>query len=127
MFAEPRTWVDVESAVRAWARSLALPGVDERVFFGASHDTTAPQIVLQRIAGRDDDCLVQFDVWAGHKAQAAAIAAALATAADVLHRFTHEGVLLHGALVERIAWRPDPESDTPRYAVDVTFVATAAA
>ena len=124
MVAEPRTWVDAESAVRAWARE-ALPALDDRVFFGVSNDAAMPQIVLTRIAGPDDRCLIQFDVWAETKAAAAAIATELATAADALSRYTHETTLLLGARVESVRWQPDAESDTPRYVVDVTFTASA--
>ena len=124
MVAEPRTWVDVESAVRAWARE-ALPVLDGRVFFGASNDAAMPQLVLSRIAGPDDRCLVQFDAWAETKAAAAALAADLATAADALSRYAYEDTLLLGARVESVRWQPDAESDTPRYVVEVTFTASA--
>jgi len=124
MVAEPRTWVDVESAVRAWARD-ALPALDGRVFFGASNDAAMPQVVLIRIAGPDDRCLIQFDVWADAKAAAAALAADLATAIDAMGRYTHEDTLLLGARVESVRWQPDAESDTPRYVVEATFTASA--
>ena len=124
MVAEPRTWVDVESAVRAWARE-ALPVLDDRVFFGVSNDADMPQVALTRIAGPDDRCLIQFDVWGETKAAAAALAADLATAADALGRYTHDTTLLLGARVESVRWQPDEESDTPRYIVDVTFTASA--
>lgn len=124
MVAEPRTWVDVESAVRAWARA-ALPALDNRVFFGVSNEAAMPQVVLTRIAGPDDRCLIQFDVWGETKAAAAALAADIATAADALTRYLHESSLLLGARVESVRWRPDEESDTPRYVVDVTFTASA--
>ena len=124
MFAEPRTWVNVEDAVRAWARG-ALPTIDGRVFFGANNDAAMPQVGLSRITGPDDRCLVQFDVWAETKAAAAQLAADLATALDALGRYTHETTLLHGARVEGVRWLPDEESDTPRYVVEATFTASA--
>ena len=124
MVAEPRTWVDVESAVRAWARE-ALPALDGHVFFGASNDAAMPQVVLTRIAGPDDRCVIQFDVWAETKAAAAVLAAELATAADGLARYAHENTVLHGARVESVRWQPDEESDTPRYVVDATYTASA--
>ena len=126
MPAEAAVWVDVEGAVREWAREQAL-GVGERVFFGTNNATTDPQVILHRVAGTDGDCLIQFDVWAATKSAAAATAAALATAADALSRFTADGVLLHGAVVESVRWQPDEESDTPRYVVEVTFTASASA
>lgn len=124
MVAEPRTWVDVENAVRAWARE-ALPALDDRVFFGVSNDAAMPQVVLSRIAGPDDRCLIQFDAWAETKAAAAALAADLAAAADALTRYTHETTLLLGARVESVRWQPDEKSDNPRYVVDATFTASA--
>ena len=126
MVAEPRTWVDVEGAVRAWARE-ALPALSGRVFFGfnAAASPAYPQIVLFRIGGPDDRCLIQFDVWAASKADAALTAAELATAADALRRYAHGGALLHGALIDSVRWQPDQESDQPRYVVDVLFTATA--
>lgn len=124
MVAEPSTWVDVEDAVRAWARG-ALPAIDGRVFFGASNDAAMPQVVLSRIGGPDGRCLIQFDVWAKTKAAAAQVAASLATAIDALGRYTHDQTLLLGARVEGVRWLPDEESDTPRYVVEATFTASA--
>lgn len=118
MVAEAVVWVDVESAVRAWAREA----VTDRTFFGAAKGNE-PQIVLRRIGGPDSDCLIQFDCWASSKAAAATLAADLATAADALVRYEHDGVMLHTAVVESSRWLPDGE-DHPRYIVDVTFVAT---
>ncbi|MGE0133762.1 MAG: hypothetical protein AB7L91_06285 [Dehalococcoidia bacterium] len=123
MVAEARTWVDVESAVREWARDR-VASAERRVFFGANVSAPVPQIVLFRIAGPDDRCLIQFDVWGDSKAQAAATAAELATAADEVGRYTHDGVILHGAVVDSVRWQPDDESDQPRYVVDVMFTAT---
>ena len=124
MVAEARVHVDVEAAVREWARG-AVASVQRRVFFGPNNSAPFPQIVLFRIAGPDDRCLIQFDVWAESKAQAAAVAAELQTAADQLSRYAHGGVLLHGALVEGARWQPAEESDQPRYIVDLTVFATA--
>lgn len=124
MIAEPRTWVDVEGAIRAWARDAVVTS-GGRVFFAANSKVTDPQIVLQRIAGTDDNCLIQCDVWAGSKAAAAALAAELASEADALASYHFDGVVLHGAAVESIRWRPDEESNAPRYIVDITFTATA--
>lgn len=125
--AEPRIWVDVEGAVRAWIRE-AVTSANNRVFFG-TNDTVFEkgdsQIVLFRVAGPDDNCLIQCDVWAKTKAAAAALAAELATAADGLARYSWEGVLLHSASVDSIRWLPDDAADTPRYIVEITFFATA--
>jgi hypothetical protein len=124
MFAEPRTWVDVEGAICPWARSV-LPALDERVFFGVSNDAPLPQVVLTRISGPDDRCLVQFDCWGETKAASAQLAADLATAIDTLTRHVDDETVLHGARLEGVRWQPDQESDTPRYVVEATFTASA--
>jgi hypothetical protein len=126
MVAEAAVWVDVEAAVRAWARDN-VASVNRRVFFGANNRVAFPQIVLTRIGGPDDACLIQFDCWGATKEDSATVAADLATEADALARYTEDGTVLHGAAVEAIRWSPDPESDQPRHIVDVTFTATATA
>lgn len=126
MVAEPRVYVDVEAAVRAWARE-ALPALSGRVFFGANEtlwNQGATQVVLERVSGSDDECLIQFSVWAASKVAAATTAAALATAADALGRYVHGSTLLLGAAVSNPGrWLPDEESNTPRYIVEVVFTA----
>lgn len=124
MVAEARAWVDVEIAVREWARD-SVESVGRRVFFGVDNNAAMPQIAMSRISGPDSACLIQFDCWAKGKAAAAALAAELATAADELSRYEHEGVLLHGADPFDLSWQPDEESNTPRYVVQVLFTATA--
>jgi hypothetical protein len=125
MVAEARTWVDVEGAVRAWARD-EVASVNRRVFYGANNQAAMPQIVLFRIGGPDDQCLIQFDVWAKTKDQAAAAAAELCTAADDLSRYVAGNVLLTGAVVDGSRWQPDEDDDIPRYIVEITFSAWAA-
>lgn len=132
MVAEPRTWVDGEAALRAWARE-AMPALGGRVFFAYNDKAAQPQVVLQRIAGPDDRCLIQFDIWGATKAVAARTAARLATEADAIGRYTFEpeaadepSVLIHGALVESVRWQPDEESGAARYVVEATFMLTAA-
>lgn len=123
MTAEAVVWVDVEGAIRAWARAEGL--ADKRVFFKAD-DATAPQIVIHRLGGPDDDCLIQFDCWAANKAAAVQLANELATAVDALTRYVHDDVVLIAAAVESSRWAPDLESGASRYIVDATFVASAA-
>ena len=132
MVAEPRTWVDVEGALRAWAREV-LPQIAGRVFFAYSTKAARDQITITRIAGPDDRALIQFDVWGPDKASAAALASALATEADAIGRYTFtpdaEGepsVLIHGAVVESVRWQPDEESGDARYVVEATYTVTAA-
>lgn len=129
---QPVTWVDVEAAVRSWARDNVTTA-GRRVFFGTSESASYPQIVLRRVGGPDSECLVQFDCWGkpkkdgGTKADAAEVAADLATEVDALARYQTDDVVLHGAVVRSSRWFPDPESDQPRYIVDVAFAATSTA
>lgn len=131
MVAEARDHGDVEEAVRQWARDNVLPSsgagnVNRRVFFGYDKNAAFPQIAAFKISGPDDQCLVQFDVWGGSRAQAARIAAELQTAAEKLSRYESGNVLLKGAEVfEGSLWQPDEESKRPRYVVQITFSAWA--
>lgn len=125
MVAEPVKYVDVESAVRDWARDT-ISSVGRRVFFGPNNKISTSQLVVSRIAGVDSECLIQFDVWPaanGGKAAAQSLAAELATAADKLSYYVSGNVLLKQAVVEQIRWQPDEESNAPRYIVEVTFSA----
>ena len=126
MVAEARTFVDVEGPLREYVRD-EVASVNRRVFFEVNPKVpaTLAQVIIQRIAGRDESCLVQFDVWAASKAAASALASELATALEALAHFIEGGVLLHGATVESIRWQPDPESNAPRYIVEATVTATA--
>lgn len=127
LFAEPRVWVDIEAAVRAYVRDT-VSEVDRRVFFGTNNAAEKPQIVLFRVAGPDDQCLIQFDVRGTTKESAAETAAALATALDAIARYPFNGVILHGATVDSVRWLPDealPVKDSARYIVEATITATA--
>ena len=120
---EARTAVDVEAAVRQWCRTL-----DFTAFFGTNNNGDFPQVIIQRIAGPDDDCLIQFDVWADEgagKKQAADEAARLATELTGLSGFDHDGTRLHDASWTSTRWLPDEASDRPRYIVEAIFFATA--
>lgn len=126
MVAEAKTFVDVESAVREWARD-AVPLVDRRVFFAANNKVDAPQIVVFRVAGTDEDCLLQFDCWAPKKQQASDIAIELQMAAHGLGRYESAGgVILHGMRVDNSRWLPDEESKSARYVVEITVTAMSA-
>ena len=124
--AEPHAWVDVEGAVREWARGAGLL-VGGRVFFGAAK-AALPPVVLQRLGGVDGEAFIQFDVWGGDKAEAAAAAADLAEAVDALERYDSDDgtTTLLGAVVDNVRWLPDPDDDRSRYVVDATFVAVPA-
>lgn len=124
--AESHVWVDLEAAIREWARTAGLT-VGGRVFFGKAK-AELPQIVLARLGGTDGDAFIQFDVWGSTKADAADAAADLATAIDALDRYTTDDgtVSLLGAVVDGVRWLPEPDTDRPRYIVDATFVAVPA-
>lgn len=124
MVAQAVVWVDVESAVREWGRDN-IASVDRRVLFARNEKGPLPQVIVQRIAGPDSDCLIQLDVVASSKAAAAELAAEVATAVDGLARYVTDDVILHAAAVEDSRWLPDPVSKEPRYVIDATFVASA--
>jgi hypothetical protein len=120
---EARPAVDVESAVRQWCRDRGFT-----TFFGTNNNGAFPQVIVRRISGPDDDCLIQFDVWAdqgGGKKQAADEAARLATELSGLSSYDHDGVRLYDADWLSTRWLPDPTSDRPRYIVEATLFATA--
>lgn len=137
----PQTFVDAEGAVRTWARANADISalVDARVFFGVPEgvspgDANWPMLVVRRVGGAPqpdiapvDRALIQFDCWGAtrrSKAQAAALATAVVTAARELTNGTEmgSGVVGQGADVELgPVWSPDPETDQARYVVDVAF------
>lgn len=117
MVAETHTAVDVEKAVRHWARAQGFTA-----FFGATDNM--PQVVIQRVGGTDEQARIQFDCWADYKAPAASLAADLASALTGLSSYDHDGVRLHGADWQATRWLPDPESDTPRYVVDAVIFTT---
>jgi hypothetical protein len=122
MVAEAYVAVDVEKAVRAWARSLGFTA-----FFGTNNSGSFPQVVIQRVAGPDEDCLMQFDVWGGTKAEAATVAADLRSALSGLSSYDFDGIRLHAASDASARWLPDPESDRPRYIVEATVTASSTA
>lgn len=120
MVAEPYTAVDVESAVRQWTRDEGFTA-----FFGANNNGSFPQIVIHRVAGPDDDCLIEWTVWGGTKQEAADTEAALRTSLSGLSNYVHDGIRLHGASDPTSRWLPDPDSDRPRYIVEASVTATA--
>jgi hypothetical protein len=118
---EPRRAVFAEAAVRTWARDvLNLP-----VFYGTNVAAGFPQVVLRQVGGTDLTPLVQFDCWADTKQQAGTTAADLMTEVSRLASVDADGTRLHGGTVEQCRWLPDPNSDRPRYVVDVSFSVTA--
>lgn len=131
MVAEAVVHVDVNGAVRAWARA-ALPSLSGRVFFAVNNAAAFPQVTIPLRLGPDDEVLIQFDCWGapkdkgGSKAQAETLGAQLATALDALTTFTYNGVRLHGASKPRRRWAPDEATDQPREIVEATIFATAA-
>lgn len=124
MVAEAVVWVDVESAVREWGRDN-IASVDRRVLFARNEKGPLPQVIVQRVAGPDSECLIQLDVIASSKAAAAALATEVATEVDALARYVTDDVILHAAAVESSRWLPDPVSKEARYVIDATFVASA--
>jgi hypothetical protein len=128
---------DAEAVARAWARSLNLPNVGSKVFFGVPKPPpnggtdwrpNYPLITLARVGGGpdpdlpSDDARIQFDVWANDKATAATIALQLVAHAQALGGDVVAGAVIAGALVVMgPLWRPDQTAALPRYVVDVQF------
>ena len=130
MPAEPYTAVDVEGAVRAWARE-AITGVSGRAYFAPNTRDGAlwPQLVLFRIRGPDEACMIQFDIHTDSvhgKAIAETVRRELVDKIALVNRYRHENTILHGASVWDERWLPDLESGAARYVVEAYFTATAA-
>jgi hypothetical protein len=124
MFAEPRTFVDVTSAIPAFLKT-AVPALGNRAFMGAPKAAATPYTTCYRLAGTDDRAMYQIDVWGQNRTQAETVAAQVATAIEGLSRFVAGPVLLHGAVVEDVKWLPDPASNKARVVVLALFTATA--
>lgn len=78
-----QAFVDVEGAVKAWARANSSISalVSARVFLGVNKNAASPQLVVSRVAGGADPSeapidrpRVQFDSWAATRAAAANLA-----------------------------------------------------
>jgi hypothetical protein len=120
---EARTAVNVTLAVREWCRSRGFVA-----FTGVNNNGSFPQVIVQRIAGPDDDVLFQFDVWAadgGGARQAEDEAARLASELTGLTTYIYDGCRLLDARWSGTRWLPDPVSDRPRFVVEAVFFATA--
>ena len=131
-------FVDVEGAVRTWARANAriVAQVAARSFFGVPDGGQLPLLTLRRVGGAPDAgeapvdvALISFECWGRTKQEAAAVAAALKSAAESVAAGTPMGadVICYGASVELELWLPDPKTDRPRYVVDVAFTVKATA
>lgn len=128
MPAEPYTAVDVEGLVREWARdTISLVG--RRVYFAPSQSGEWPQLVLFRIRGPDEACLIQFDIHTNSvhgKATAEAVRQQLVEAVNTAANYKHGDAVIRGASVFDERWLPDLESGAARYVVEAYFTASAA-
>lgn len=140
---------DVEGGVRDYLRGF--PDVaaifDQRVFFGIPAKPVWPLLVVQRVGGTDDPseaaldlALVQIDVWGrlysdddatakgGDKAQCDAGRRAVRKAFRSIRGATalNATTVAYGAVVQSDPFRPDPDSDRPRYALTASIAARAA-
>jgi hypothetical protein len=140
---------DVEGGVRDYLRAHASVSalVGTRVFFGIPAAPTFPLITVTRVGGTDDtseatidQALVQIDCWGrlyadtdpthkgGDKAQCDAVRRAVRRAFRDIRTATalNASTVAYGARVESDPFRPDPDSDRPRYAVTASITARAA-
>lgn len=127
MPAEPFTPVDVEGAVREWARDN-IPGIGRRAYFAPDPRGEWPQLVLFRIRGPDEACMIQFDIHTNSvhgKAVAEGIRRELIAAIHAVVNYRHNNTVLKGASVWDERWLPDLESGAARYVVEAYFTATA--
>jgi len=138
-----RTFVDCEGPVKTWCRNnatiTALAG--SRIYLGTPSGATqpGPWITLWLVNDMPEPfgqmplahALFQFDCWAPKethtRADAAALGAALVTAAESLVPGTLLDPTLrcHAAEVQRWQWLPDPANDLPRYSLDIEFLVCA--
>lgn len=129
-------FADVEGGVRAWARanSSITAAVSTRTFFGFPDGGQLPLLTLARVGGAPepgeaplDTARISFHCWGRTKQEAAAVAAALKSAAQSLRAGIPMGadLIAYGASVVLDLWQPDPANDRPRYVVDVVFTVRA--
>lgn len=130
--------VDVEGATRSWLRDhpTVADAVTKTFVDGLPKDykpgTDGACINVVRVGGRPDLYVpldtadLQLDVWAGRKHEAADVLLLLLDALRALApgTVTDRGELL-AAEVLNVLYLPDPESDTPRYAVTAAVTARA--
>lgn len=140
---------DVEGGIRDYLRGHASVSalVGTRVFFGIPATPTFPLVVVQRVGGADDpseaaidQAVIQIDCWGrlyadsdpthvgGDKAGCDAIRRAVRKALRDIRTATalNASVVAYGARVESDPFRPDPDSDRPRYAITASVTARAA-
>lgn len=122
---------DVEAAVKAWAKTLALPGVAGRIFFGHPKNPKYPLVEIARIGGLPDRyapvdvARISWSVWASDKQTAIEVARVLAGALADVGAWSYgsgaDTCTIDGAeIVLGPLWRPDEEAHLARYIIDST-------
>jgi hypothetical protein len=131
-----RLFVDVEGPIRTWIRAQGTPA-SGRAWFGTPKGAipTQPWITMHLVndvpvpGGQAplSQALVQFDCYAPLKSDAAALGAAVVTAAESLLAGTllDSTLRCEAATVRRRQWMPDPAQNLPRYSLDVEFLVCA--
>lgn len=133
-----KTFVDPEAAAKAWARGQGL-ACGQRVFLGVNNGAAFPQLVVGRAGGQPDfgeppldRPVISFSAWAENRAQAAALAYAVQSAAESMTGPTPMGAAAvgHGA---RTLTGPlyrtsdaDEKAGRYRYLLDIELVIRAA-
>lgn len=125
-------FTSVEQPVRDWLRTVALDGIDDRVYVGLPTDATYPAIEVTLIDGGIAtgetpvaNAAFSFSVWAGTKADRTVVADAAWALASLLQSTNRaeldDGVRLMGA---QITLGPVPRFDAdglPRYMLDAAL------
>jgi hypothetical protein len=143
------TYLPVEGPLRDWLRAYApttalgpLLGAGGHGFYvgmpGSPAASWWPLVTLQRVGGSPeggdspvDLPLIQFDVWGtadqggrdrgGRERAAATLLAVILTAAKTGPVLPGGGKVRGATCTLGPLWRPDPDTNQPRYEVDVQF------
>lgn len=123
-------FVDVETPVRDWLRTVNLSGIGERVYVGLPAGATLLALEVSLLDGGITageapvaDTQFSFSVW-GEKSQRAAAASAAWSLVSVLHSVRSTPLSTLTLLGARVVLGPVPRFDpdgTPRYLLDAAL------
>lgn len=135
------TFGDVETAVKAWlsatpsvATLLTRPDTGKSIYLAMPSAAPNPAAIITRVGGAPratelptDVARISIDCFGRTRAEAHALAAAIAAAYDDLSYsgpyVAADGTRLMNAEVVGLLWLPDPATDTARYVIDALVYA----